>query len=135
MSNPVPYEVWMDGDDAGLVGSTQMKDLNWESIAGKAKESDTGAIESIVRQFAHVKEQADALEQEKRRLKDAIEEHLAYLGLRETEIAGFKINVSDCSRENFNLKEAIAKIGRPALSPFISETSYTQLRIKRLAGE
>jgi hypothetical protein len=109
-----------------------VKDLKW--VEGKQAVATDG-IESVVRQYTVVKEQVDALEQEKKRLKDAIEMHMAHIGAKEIELAGFKVAIADCSRENFNLKEAIAKMGRKALAKFISETQYTQLRVKRLAGE
>ncbi len=41
----------------------------------------------------------------------------------------FAIVLSECKRENFSLAAAKKALGEKALAPFVSTTTYTQLRV------
>lgn len=107
-----------------------MKNSKWV----EDKKTANDGIESVVRRYAVIAEQIKELEDEKRDLKGAIENQLAHAGVKQATFGEFEVSQSDCSRENFNLKEACRVLNKSLLAPFISETAYTQLRVKRLAG-
>lgn len=113
------------------------KDLRRDFAEGKL--ANVNPMESVVRRYLAVKDQLEALEIEKKRLNDEIKMHLAHTGVKETQIAEFSITISDCVRSGFSLISAAdtltSKEYAEYVSPFVKETAYTQLRIKRLAGK
>lgn len=115
-----------------------MKDLRKAFREGKLVK-EPSAIESIVRQYVVVKAQHEALEQEKRHLKDQIEMHIAHTGKKSAEIAGYSLTITDCLRETFSLHRAYdsltAREVKQFVSPFVTETEYTQLRVTKARGD
>lgn len=113
-----------------------MKRLNPTSDASNkqtsidTKAAEQSSIEALVKEFAGLKSQLEALEVEIAPVKANLIKIVSGMGGK-LEIGEYRLNVADVTRESFNLKAACEKLDRRVLRPFISESSYKALRLTR----
>lgn len=85
-------------------------------------------IEQAVLEYIALKAQMEQIEGHLKRVRPVIEDAVP---LGETKvIAGHKISHTEAIRENFQLKAARFTVPAEVLAPFITISTYTQLRVK-----
>lgn len=85
------------------------------------------SINDVVLEYKAMQKEIKALEEAMKPLKERLEAEALKAG-GSLETGTFTIKLIEASREIFNLKDGKAALGS-ALTPFIKETHYTQLRI------
>ena len=96
-------------------------------------------ISEVIKQYFEMNEQVKQLEKALKELKPQIELHIA----KETNtlklidsvtmaIGDYIATLTPASRESFNLKEAKKVIMTEELSPFLSVSSYTTLKVNKV---
>lgn len=99
--------------------------------AKKAAES----IEEIAKEWIELKTIEANLEKKKRELKPELESYLKDQPDQKAELNGFQFTLIESERESFKLKDAKEKIDGRTLAPYISVSSFTQIRTTWKGGE
>lgn len=101
----------------------------------KAKKAETAPIEEVAREWIELKTSEANLEKKKRELKPELEAYLNDQPEKSAEIAGFKFTLVESSKESFKLKDAKEKLDGRTLAPYITVSSFTQIRTTWRGGD
>lgn len=86
-------------------------------------------LEMVAKEYKNIKAQIEALEESLKPFKSTLEEAALAAPDMKLDLDGYKVILSEVSRENFDLKTAKIKLGVEIVAPFVKVSNYTQLRV------
>lgn len=92
-------------------------------------------IEDVAKEWIELKTIEADLEKKKRELKPDLEAYLKDQPDQKAEICGFQFTLIQSERESFKLKDAKEKIDGRTLAPYISVSTFTQIRTTWRGGD
>jgi hypothetical protein len=90
---------------------------------------ETPNLNEIAKAYKAIKAQIDALETSLKPFKGQLEEAALDAPEMKLELDGYTVSLSECSRENFQIKDARAVLGSEVVDKFVKTSSYSQLRV------
>jgi hypothetical protein len=86
-------------------------------------------LNEIAKAYKAIKAQIDALEGDLKPFKAVLETAALDCPEMRLELDGYVVSLSECSRENFQIKDARAVLGTEVVDKFVKVSSYSQLRV------
>jgi hypothetical protein len=93
--------------------------------------SKSQKVEEIAAQYMSLKSQIDQLEKQKDQLRKSIEQMVISEPEMKMSTETYNILLSECSRENFDLKTARVALGNEVVGKFVKVTNFKQLRVTK----
>lgn len=90
---------------------------------------DASDLNSVARSYKAIKAQIEALEDSLEPFKTTLETAALESPNMRLDLNGFKVVLSEASRENFSIKDARVKLGDEIVNQFIKISTYSQLRV------
>jgi hypothetical protein len=108
-----------------------MEERQMKNLKEIKKAQEPEAIEMVIAAYFQLDKELKDLEKRKADLRAMIEPHVEHMG-GAVEVGEYKATVALCKRENFALAKAREAIREEILAPFISETFYNRLTVKKI---